>query len=91
LGGEHNAILTQNPQESKPDSTGYVTIRGTDLPTDSDVEPHFFFHVGLDLLKEGGTLEFITTNYYLTADGAEKLRADMYDRSEIVKPINFSE
>jgi len=52
---------------------------------------YFFFHVGFDLLKEKGTLIFITSNYYLTADGAEKLRADMYSRSEILELINFNE
>jgi len=31
---------------------------------------YFFFHVGLDFLKEKGILAFITSNYYLTADAA---------------------
>ena len=52
---------------------------------------YFFFHAGLDLLKEKGILTFITSNYYLTADGADKLRTDMYRRSEIIKLINFNE
>ena len=52
---------------------------------------YFFFHVGLDLLKEKGILNFITTNYYLTADGAKNLRVDMYNRSEILELINFNE
>jgi adenine-specific DNA-methyltransferase len=52
---------------------------------------YFFFHVGRDLLKEKGILTFITSNYYLTADGADKLREDMYRRSEVIKLINFNE
>jgi len=52
---------------------------------------YFFFHAGLDLLKDKGILTFITSNYYLTADGADKLRSDMYRRSEIIKLINFNE
>ncbi len=52
---------------------------------------YFFFHLGLDCLKDGGVLTFITTNYYPTADGAIKLRKDFYDRTNIVRLINFGE
>lgn len=52
---------------------------------------YFFFHLGLDTLKDGGTLTFITTNYYPTADGAIKLRKDLYERTNIVRLINFGE
>ena len=52
---------------------------------------YFFFHLGLDNLKEGGVLTFITTNYYPTADGAVKLRKDFYARADIVRLINFGE
>ncbi len=52
---------------------------------------YFFFHLGLDALKDGGTLTFITTNYYPTADGAIKLRKDFYERANIVRLINFGE
>ncbi|MBK8657524.1 MAG: Eco57I restriction-modification methylase domain-containing protein [Bacteroidetes bacterium] len=37
---------------------------------------YFFFHLGLQLLKENGKLAYITTNYYLTSDGGENLRTD---------------
>lgn len=30
---------------------------------------YFFFHLGLDLSKNKGTISLITTNYYITADG----------------------
>ena len=52
---------------------------------------YFFFHLGLDNLKDGGVLTFITTNYYPTADGAIKLRKDFYSRANIVRLINLGE
>ena len=52
---------------------------------------YFFFHLGLDNLRDGGVLTFITTNYYPTADGAIKLRKDFYERTNIVRLINFGE
>lgn len=52
---------------------------------------YFFFHLGLDNLKDGGILSFITTNYYPTADGAIKLRKDLYERSNVIELINFNE
>ncbi len=52
---------------------------------------YFFFHVGLDVLHEGGVLAFITTNYYITATGARKLRDDFKNRSTILELINFNE
>lgn len=50
---------------------------------------YFFFHLGLDYLKEDGVLTFITTNYYPTADGAIKLRKDFYERTNIIRLINL--
>ena len=35
---------------------------------------YFFFHLSLTMLKLNGVSSFITTNYYVTADGAVKLR-----------------
>ncbi|MCG3175406.1 MAG: hypothetical protein MOGMAGMI_00335 [Candidatus Omnitrophica bacterium] len=49
---------------------------------------YFFIHKGLDILKDKGTLSFITTNYFLTAMGASKLRADFKIRSTILEMIN---
>ncbi|MGL4533572.1 MAG: Eco57I restriction-modification methylase domain-containing protein [Fusobacteriaceae bacterium] len=51
---------------------------------------YFFFHLGINLLKKDGILGFITTNYYLTADGAKKLREDLKERTNILKLINFN-
>ncbi len=52
---------------------------------------YFFFHLGINLIKEGGILSFITTNYFITALGAKKLREDIKNRTEIKKFINFKE
>ncbi len=52
---------------------------------------YFFFHFGLDVLKDGGVLSFITTNYYITATGAKKLVEDFKQRTTILKLINFGE
>ena len=52
---------------------------------------YFFFHLGLDILKEKGTLAYITTNYYITADGAVRLRKDIKDRSNILNMVDFNE
>tara|TARA_B100001057_G_scaffold346392_1_gene347703 strand:- start:106 stop:3429 length:3324 start_codon:yes stop_codon:yes gene_type:complete len=52
---------------------------------------YFFFHLGINLIKEGGVLSFITTNYFVTALGAKKLREDFKNRTEIKKLINFKE
>ena len=52
---------------------------------------YYFFHLGLNLLKHDGILCFITTNYFPTATGGFKLRQDLYERSSILKMINFGE
>jgi type I restriction-modification system DNA methylase subunit len=52
---------------------------------------YFFFHLGLDILADGGRLGFITTNYYPTASGARKLREDFYDRSNLDLLVNLNE
>ena len=52
---------------------------------------YFFFHLALDLTKSGGTVSFITSNYWLTADGAYKLRSDLKERANILKLLNFGE
>ncbi|MFA5454235.1 MAG: TaqI-like C-terminal specificity domain-containing protein [Sulfurimonas sp.] len=52
---------------------------------------YFFFHTGLDNLKNGGILSLITTNYYITATGAVKVRNDFKERSTILNLINFNE
>ncbi len=52
---------------------------------------YFFFHLALNLINKKGIVAMITTNYYITADGALKLREDFKDRSYIRNIINFNE
>lgn len=52
---------------------------------------YFFFHLALTLGKQNSSIAFITTNYYITAHGAKKLRKDFKDRAIIKTLINFNE
>ena len=52
---------------------------------------YFFFHFALDNTKENGQICFITTNYFITADGASKLRKAFKEQSTVRKLINFNE
>ena len=52
---------------------------------------YFFFHLALNLAGRQGEIAFITTNYYLTAAGARKLRADFKQRALLRRLINFNE
>ncbi len=58
--------------------------------TNSDIF-YFFFMKSIDILKENGNFGFITTNYFLTADGAVKLREELKTRTAIYNIINFNE
>lgn len=52
---------------------------------------YYFFHQSINLSNDKGIIGFITTNYYLTADSAFKLRKDFKERSRIIKLVNFNE
>ena len=52
---------------------------------------YFFFHLGIDVLREYGSLSFITTNYFTTATSAKNLRKDFKERTQILRLINFNE
>lgn len=52
---------------------------------------YFFLHLALNLARADGEIAFITTNYYLTATGARKLRADFKRRALIRRVISFNE
>lgn len=52
---------------------------------------YFFFHLGLQLLRDNGDLSYITTNYYLTSDGGEILRTDFKNNSTVIGLINLNE
>lgn len=52
---------------------------------------YFFMHLALNLVREDAAVTFITTNYYLTATGASKLRADFKERGIVKRLVNFNE
>jgi len=52
---------------------------------------YFFFHISLNISRVDGHIAFITTNYYPTASGGNKLRSDFKERSIVRKMINFNE
>ncbi len=52
---------------------------------------YFFFHLAFNMLSSNGVATFITTNYYPTALGARKLRADIKDRMNIKTLFNLGE
>ena len=52
---------------------------------------YFFFHLALDILKDGGHCAYITTNYFITATYADKLRLDLKARAAILNLIDFDE
>lgn len=52
---------------------------------------YFFFHQALNLSIKRGIINFITTNYYITATYADLLRKDFKDRASIRQLINFNE
>lgn len=53
---------------------------------------YFFIHLATDrLLKKKGVCYFITTSYFVTADGAIKLRKSLQEKASILELINFNE
>ncbi|MDR1787932.1 MAG: Eco57I restriction-modification methylase domain-containing protein [Treponema sp.] len=52
---------------------------------------YFFFHLALEMLNDNGVGAFITTNYYITAYGAAKLRRDFEERAILLRLVNFNE
>ena len=52
---------------------------------------YFFVHRSLDVGKRKSIIAFITTNYFITATGANKLRRDLYERTTIKSIVNFNE
>ena len=52
---------------------------------------YFFFHLAFNISNNKGVCTFISTNYYPTALGARKLRADIKERVNIKHLFNFGE
>ena len=52
---------------------------------------YFFIHRALDLGHNRTQIAFITTNYFITATYADKLRRDLFERATFRSLINFNE
>jgi len=52
---------------------------------------YYFIYRGIDILGDNGVLSYITTNYFITADGAKKLRKFLKDNVSFREIINFNE
>ena len=52
---------------------------------------YYFIYKALEVLKPGGQLCFITTNYFATADGARSLRAFLQEAGHFNQLINFND
>lgn len=52
---------------------------------------YFFLYRGIELLHGDGILNFITTNYFTTADGAKKLRLYLRENINFLEILNFNE
>ncbi len=51
---------------------------------------YFFIYKGLNLLNTDGFLAYITTNYFVTADGAKKLRNYFREKCSFLEIFNFN-
>ncbi len=52
---------------------------------------YYFFHLAFDITCQGSIIVFITTSYYVTADGAKVLRQHFHSHGIIRKLIDFGE
>ena len=52
---------------------------------------YFFFHQGINITKNHGTINYITTNYFFTSTGGQNLRFDLKKRTSVLNLINFNE
>lgn len=52
---------------------------------------YYFVYRGIDILKDTGVLSYITTNYFITADGAKNLRKFLKQKASFKSIINFNE
>ncbi|MEW9123362.1 MAG: TaqI-like C-terminal specificity domain-containing protein [Thermotaleaceae bacterium] len=51
---------------------------------------YYFIYRALEILKDGGLLSYITTNYFVTADGAQQLREYLKKHTTFLHVVNFN-
>ncbi len=52
---------------------------------------YYFLELALDRVRPGGLIGFLTTAYWLTADGASRLRESLDARAHVVEMVDFGE
>ena len=52
---------------------------------------YYFIYRGINVLNDSGVLVYLTTNYFITADGAKNLRKYLKDNGSFIEIINFNE
>lgn len=52
---------------------------------------YYFIYRGINILNSEGVLVYLTTNYFITADGASKLRKFLRENGSFIEIINFNE
>ncbi|MCT4621175.1 MAG: N-6 DNA methylase [Marinisporobacter sp.] len=52
---------------------------------------YFFIYRSLEILREKGVLGYLTTNYFVTADGAMKLRSFFKQHCAFIDIVNFND
>jgi len=52
---------------------------------------YYFIYRGINVMNTSGVLIYLTTNYFITADGAKKLRNFLKDNGHFIEIINFNE
>lgn len=82
IGEKGNEIIFQEVQKTKLGKNYYT--RWMDYF-------YFFFHQGINITKNHGTINYITTNYFFTSTGGQNLRFDLKKRTSVLNLINFNE
>jgi adenine-specific DNA-methyltransferase len=67
----------------------FLSSHYSDVHTGQNDILYYFFKKGIDLLKEGGLLGFITAKYFIKADDASKLREWILNNCKIKTIIDF--
>lgn len=52
---------------------------------------YYFLELALERVRPGGLVGFLTTAYWLTADGASRLREGLEARAEVLELVDFGE
>lgn len=95
LGVESVDCVIANPPyvREKSNRAAFEAVRA-DPAWDRWVRPRqdlqqLFLHLALDVLRPGGQLVFLTTNYWLTTDAAQPLRSRIHSAYNVLRMVDF--